>query len=422
MVYRRPREMIENRKDERMLKDKTIVLGVTGSIAAYKIANLASMLVKQHANVQVIMTRNATNFINPITFETLTGNKCLVDTFDRNFEYSVEHVSLAKKADVFMIAPASANVIGKLAAGIADDMLTTTMMACAGRGHVKGQTACHLMIAPAMNTNMYANPVVQENLEKLRTQGYRIIEPKIGYLACGDTGSGKLPDETTLFEHILYACAFEKDMTGKKVLVTAGATQEAIDPVRFITNHSTGKMGVALAKMAAYRGAEVTLVAAAMEVAAPMFCEVVKVVSARDMFEAVTRRQQDMDIIIKAAAVADYRPQHVSDEKIKKQDGDNSILLERTDDILLYLGEHRRDNQFLCGFSMETENMLENSKKKLEKKHVDMIVANNLKMAGAGFGVDTNIVTLITRDDVTELPLLSKEETAMRILDRIMRV
>ena len=403
-----------------MLRDKTVVLGVTGSIAAYKIANLASMLVKQHANVQVIMTENATNFINPITFETLTGNKCLVDTFDRNFEFSVEHVSLAKRADVFMIAPASANVIGKLAGGIADDMLTTTVMACGGRGHVVGQTACHLMVAPAMNTNMYANPVVQENLDKLRGQGYEIIEPGVGYLACGDTGKGKLPDETTLLEHILYACAFEKDMVGKKVLVTAGATREALDPVRFITNHSTGRMGVALAKMAAYRGAEVTLVAAAMEVAPPMFCEVVRVTSAGDMFGAVTLRQQDMDIIIKAAAVADYRPKYISDEKIKKKDGDNSILLERTQDILLYLGEHRRKDQFLCGFSMETENMLENSRRKLEKKHVDMIVANNLKVEGAGFGVDTNIVTLITRDDVTELPLLSKEETALRILDRIL--
>lgn len=401
-----------------MLQDKTIILGVTGSIAAYKIANLASMLVKQHADVQVIMTRNATNFINPITFETLTGNKCLVDTFDRNFEYSVEHVSLAKKADVFMVAPASANVIGKLAAGIADDMLTTTVMACAGRGHVKGQRACHLLVAPAMNTNMYANPVVQENLDKLCKLEYRIIEPGVGYLACGDTGSGKLPDEAVLMEHIMYACAYEKDMTGKRVLVTAGATREAIDPVRFITNHSTGKMGVALAKVAAYRGAQVTLVAAAMEVAPPMFCEVVRVSSAREMFRAVTGRQQQMDIIIKAAAVADYRPLHVSEEKIKKQDGDNSILLERTEDILLYLGEHRRKGQFLCGFSMETENMLENSRRKLEKKHADMIVANNLKTEGAGFGTDTNIVTLITPDDVTELPLLSKEETASRILDR----
>lgn len=400
-----------------MLKDKTIVLGVTGSIAAYKIANLASMLVKQHADVQVIMTRNATNFINPITFETLTGNKCLVDTFDRNFEFSVEHVSLAKRADLFMVAPASANVIGKLAAGIADDMLTTTMMACAGREHM--QSGCQLMLAPAMNSNMYANPIVQENLDKLRRYGYQVIEPKVGYLACGDTGSGKLPDEATLFEYILCACAYEKDMAGKRVLVTAGATREAIDPVRFITNHSTGKMGAALAKMAAYRGAQVTLVAGGMEVEPPMFCKVVSVTSAKDMFEEVTKRQKDMDIIIKAAAVADYRPAVVSPEKIKKQDGNSSIALERTEDILKYLGEHRVEGQFLCGFSMETENMLENSKEKLHRKNVDMIVANNLKMAGAGFGVDTNIVTLIKKDEVIELPLLTKEETADQILTHI---
>lgn len=402
-----------------MLKGKTIVLGVTGSIAAYKIANLASMLVKKHANVQVIMTENATNFINPITFETLTGHKCLVDTFDRNFEFSVEHVSLAKQADVFMVAPASANVIGKLANGIADDMLTTTMMACAGRGHVASQTACHLMIAPAMNTNMYANPIVQDNLKKLRDHGYQVIEPATGHLACGDVGSGKLPDEEILFHYIVYACAYPKDLTGKKFLISAGATRESIDPVRFITNHSTGRMGVALAKMAAYRGADVTLVAASMQVEPPMFVNTIRVDTAQEMYDEITKLQPQMDVIIKAAAVADYRPCSVSDEKIKKQDGDMLIALERTPDILLYLGEHKKSGQFLCGFSMETQNMLENSKRKLSRKHADMIVANNLKVAGAGFGVDTNVVTLITKEQIIELPLMTKEETAYKILDQI---
>ena len=401
-----------------MLQGKTIVLGVTGSIAAYKIANLASMLVKQHADVQVIMTQNATNFINPITFETLTGNKCLVDTFDRNFQYSVEHVSLAKKAAVFMIAPASANVIGKLANGIADDMLTTTAMACSGRKNAGG-TECSMIVAPAMNTNMYFSPAVGKNMECLKGYGYEVIAPACGYLACGDTGAGKLPDEETLMAYIMRAAAYEKDMEGKRVLVTAGATREAIDPVRFISNHSTGKMGVAIAKAAAYRGAKVTLVAGKMEVKPPMFCDVISVVSAKDMFEAVKERQSEQDIIIKAAAVADYTPAVVSDEKIKKKDGDSSIALERTTDILKYLGEHRTEGQFLCGFSMETENMLENSRAKLEKKNVDMIAANNLKVEGAGFGVDTNVLTLITKESIKELPMMSKEEAANQLLDAI---
>lgn len=404
-------------RDIKMLKGKTIVLGVTGSIAAYKLANLASMLVKQHADVQVIMTQNATNFINPITFETLTKNRCLVDTFDRNFEFQVEHVSLAKKADAFLVAPASANVIGKIAGGIADDMLTTTLMACAGR-----MPKCALMIAPAMNTNMYQNPIVQENIAKLSRYGYEMIAPAVGHLACGDTGSGKLPEETVLMEYVLRACAFKKDMVGKHVLVTAGATRESIDPVRFITNHSTGKMGVALARMAAYRGAEVTLVAASMEVAPPMFCEVIHVTSAADMFEEVIKRQQDMDIILKAAAVADYRPAVVSGEKIKKKEEKSSLYLERTSDILQYLGDHKRPGQYLCGFSMETEHMLEHSQEKLHKKHADMIVANNLRTPGAGFGVDTNIVTLITENGTRELGLRSKNEVAGEILDEIMNV
>ncbi len=398
-----------------MLNGKTVLLCVTGSIAAYKIANLASMLVKCHANVHVIMTDNATNFINPITFETLTGNKCLVNTFDRNFEFSVEHVSLAKQADVLLIAPASANVIGKLAGGIADDMLTTTVTAYAGK-----RPACPLLVAPAMNTNMYNNTIVQENMEKLSRHGYEIIKPATGYLACGDIGAGKLPEADVLLEYILRACAFSGDMQGKRVLVTAGATCEAIDPVRFITNHSTGKMGVALARMAALRGAEVTLVAASMQVEPPMFCQVVRVCSAKEMFDEVTARARDKDIIIMAAAVADYRPVNISSEKIKKQDNDSSISLERTEDILLYLGEHKRKEQFLCGFSMETENMLDNSRKKLYKKHADMIVANNLKVEGAGFGVDTNVVTLITEKSIKELGLLSKSAVAGRILDEIM--
>lgn len=394
-----------------MLKNKCVLLGVTGSIAAYKIASLASMLVKQGAIVQVLMTRNATNFINPITFETLTGRKCLVDTFDRNFEFSVEHVSIAKQADVVMIAPASANVIAKLAHGIADDMLTTTVLAC----------RCKKILAPAMNTNMYENPIVQDNLDICRRYGMEVITPATGYLACGDTGAGKMPEPEALFEYIVREVGFEKDLAGKRVLVTAGPTRESIDPVRFITNRSTGKMGYAIARAAALRGARVTLVTGPVNIKPPMFVDMVPVESAREMFEAVTGRSGDQDIIIKAAAVADYRPQTVGAEKIKKADGDMSIALERTDDILGWLGSRQRPGQFLCGFSMETQNMLENSVAKLEKKHVDMIVANNLKVAGAGFGTDTNIVTLITRDGVKELPILSKEEVAHRLLSEIIR-
>lgn len=392
-----------------MLKGKTVVLGVTGSIAAYKIANLASMLSKLHADIQVLMTENATNFINPITFETLTGHKCLIDTFDRNFQYSVEHVSLAKKADVVLVAPASANVIGKIANGIADDMLTTTVMAC----------PCKKIISPAMNTNMYENSIVQENLDKLKRHGYEIIEPAVGLLACKDVGAGKLPSEEVLLEYILKEIRFEKDMAGKKVLVTAGPTMEAIDPVRFISNHSTGKMGYAIARIAMQRGAEVTLVTGPTHLEAPPFVRAIPVTSAQDMFEAVASNAKEQDIIIKSAAVADYTPVSVANEKIKKMDGDSQISLKRTTDILKYLGENRTKEQFLCGFSMETENMLENSKKKLAKKNLDMVVANNLKVEGAGFGVDTNVVTLITKEDVKELPRMTKEEVAIAILDTI---
>ena len=393
-----------------MLDGKTVLLGVTGSIAAYKIAYLASALKKQHADVHVLMTRNATNFINPITFETLTGNKCLVDTFDRNFQFQVEHVSIAKKADVLMIAPASANVIGKLAHGIADDMLTTTIMAC----------KCRKFISPAMNTNMFENPIVQDNLKTLEHYGYEVIDPAVGYLACGDTGAGKMPEPETLLNYILRECACEKDMKGLKVLVTAGPTQEAIDPVRYITNHSSGKMGYAIAKMAMLRGADVTLVSGRTAIAPPPFVKVVPVVTARDMYEAVTAVSKEQDIIIKAAAVADYRPATVSDEKIKKKDDDMSIALERTDDILKYLGEHKPDGQFLCGFSMETQNMIGNSRVKLTKKNLDMVAANNVKMAGAGFQGDTNVLTLITQDEEVSLPLMSKEDAASKILDRIL--
>ena len=393
-----------------MLEGKTVLLGVTGSIAAYKIAYLASMLKKQQADVHVLMTRNATNFINPITFETLTGNKCLVDTFDRNFQFQVEHVSIAKKADVVMIAPASANVIGKLAHGIADDMLTTTIIAC----------RCKKFISPAMNTNMFENPIVQDNLKTLEHYGYEVIDPAVGYLACGDTGAGKMPEPETLLNYILRECACEKDMKGLKVLVTAGPTQEAIDPVRYITNHSSGKMGYAIAKMAMLRGADVTLVSGRTALAPPPFVRVVPVVTARDMYEAVTSVSQEQDIIIKAAAVADYRPASVSDEKIKKKDDDMSIALERTDDILKYLGEHKPDGQFLCGFSMETENMIGNSRVKLTRKNLDMVAANNVKMAGAGFQGDTNVLTLITQDEEVSLPLMSKEDAAGKILDKIL--
>ena len=389
---------------------RQVLLGVTGSIAAYKIAYLASMLKKQQADVHVLMTRNATNFINPITFETLTGNKCLVDTFDRNFQFQVEHVSIAKKADVVMIAPASANVIGKLAHGIADDMLTTTIMAC----------RCKKFISPAMNTNMFENPIVQDNLKILEHYGYEVIDPAVGYLACGDTGAGKMPEPETLLNYILRECACGKDMKGLKVLVTAGPTQEAIDPVRYITNHSSGKMGYAIAKMAMLRGADVTLVSGRTALTPPPFVRVVPVVTARDMYEAVTSVSQEQDIIIKAAAVADYRPASVSDEKIKKKDDDMSIALERTDDILKYLGEHKPDGQFLCGFSMETENMIGNSRVKLTRKNLDMVAANNVKMAGAGFQGDTNVLTLITQDEEVSLPLMSKEDAAGKILDKIL--
>ncbi|MCC8150032.1 MAG: bifunctional phosphopantothenoylcysteine decarboxylase/phosphopantothenate--cysteine ligase CoaBC, partial [Lachnospiraceae bacterium] len=375
-----------------MLQGKTIVLGVTGSIAAYKIANLASMLIKQHADVHVIMTKNAMNFIRPTAFETLTNHKCLVDTFDRNFQFHVAHVNLAAQADLMMIAPASANVIGKLANGIADDMLTTTAMAC----------KAPMLIAPAMNTNMYENPLLQNNLERLRSYGKEIIEPANGMLACRDIGKGKMPEPEDLFQYILRTVAREKDLAGKKILVTAGPTQEAIDPVRYITNHSTGKMGYAIAQEAMFRGAEVTLVTGPCVLEPPMFVDVCPVISAQDMYEAVTSRQQETDIIIMTAAVADYRPSTVSDEKIKKADGSLSIPLTRTTDILKTLGERQRPGQFLCGFSMETRNMLENSRAKLAKKNLDMIVANNLKVAGAGFGTDTNVVTLITPDSEKE--------------------
>lgn len=393
-----------------MLKGKTVLLGITGSIAAYKIAYLASALHKLHADVHVLMTENATNFINPITFETLTGNKCLVDTFDRNFQFQVEHVSIAKKADVVMIAPASANVIGKLANGLADDMLTTTVMAC----------RCQKILAPAMNTAMYENPVVQDNIRKLQTYGYEVITPASGYLACGDTGAGKMPEPETLLEYILREAAFQKDLAGKKLLVTAGPTQEAIDPVRCLTNHSSGKMGYAIAKMAMLRGAEVTLVSGPTAIEPPLFVKVVPVTSARDMFEAVTGLSDEQDIIIKAAAVADYRPKQVSEDKVKKKDDQASIELERTDDILKYLGQHKKQGQFLCGFSMETRDMLRNSRAKLEKKNLDMVAANNLKVEGAGFQGDTNVLTLITQDEEVSLPLMSKEDAALKILDKIL--
>ncbi|WP_394522370.1 bifunctional phosphopantothenoylcysteine decarboxylase/phosphopantothenate--cysteine ligase CoaBC [Lacrimispora sp. JR3] len=392
-----------------MLKGKNIILGVTGSIAAYKIASLASMLMKKGCHVHVLMTQNATNFINPITFETLTGNKCLVDTFDRNFQYSVEHVSLAKLADVVMVAPASANIVAKLAHGLADDMLTTTVLAC----------KCKKIIAPAMNTNMYENPIVQDNLKICASYGMEVINPAVGYLACGDTGAGKMPEPEVLYQFIEKEAAYKKDLNGKKLLVTAGPTMEAIDPIRYITNHSTGKMGYAVARAASLRGAEVTLVTGKTETQKPPFVNVIEVKSAKEMFDAVTSRYEDQDAIIKAAAVADYRPKHAGTEKTKKKDGDMSIELERTDDILKWLGSHRKSGQFLCGFSMETQNMLENSRAKLEKKNIDMIVANNLKTAGAGFGTDTNVVTIITREKEMELEKMTKEEVAHKLLDEI---
>ena len=393
-----------------MLTGKTVVLGVTGGIAAYKMPNVARMLKKTHCNVHVITTQNATNFITATTFETLTGNKCLIDTFDRNFEFSVEHVAIAKQADLVLIAPATANVIGKIAGGIADDMLTTTVMAC----------TCKILIAPAMNHNMYHNSIVQENIEKLKRHGYEIIDPVCGMLANGDTGDGKLPSEETLVSYVVRELAHEKDLHGKKVLVTAGPTQEAIDPVRYITNHSTGKMGYALAEAAMLRGAEVTLISGPTAIEPPMFVNVIPIISAQEMFEKVATNATENDIIIKAAAVADYRPKEVCDEKIKKSDHDTEIELERTTDILAYLGKNK-GKTFLCGFSMETENMLENSRRKLDKKNLDMIVANNLKDKGAGFGVDTNLITIITRDRELQLELMSKQDAANCILDEIIR-
>lgn len=394
-----------------MLTGKTVVLGVTGSIAAYKMANLTSMLVKQHADVYVLMTKNATNFIHPITFETLTNHKTLVDTFDRNFNYNIEHVSLAKKADVVLVAPASANVIGKIANGIADDMLTTTVMAC----------KCKKLIAPAMNTQMFENPIVQDNLKKLEHYDMTVIQPDVGLLACKDVGAGKLPSEQVLMDYILREIRYEKDMAGKKVLVTAGPTVERIDPVRYISNHSTGKMGYAIARVAMERGADVTLISGPVSITPPPFVRVVPVESAEDMFREVQKYGEEADIVIKAAAVADYTPATVAAEKIKKSEDDSELKLVRTTDILKWLGEHRHAGQFLCGFSMETEHMLENSRAKLEKKKIDMIVANNLRVAGAGFGVDTNVVTIITKDEVQELPQMSKETVAEKLLDQIVK-
>lgn len=395
-----------------MQKRKTVVLGVTGSIAAYKIANLASMLVKRSCEVHVIMTKNATHFINPITFETLTGHKCLVDTFDRNFEFSVEHVALAKQADVVLVAPATANVIAKMAYGLADDMLTTTILAC----------TCKKIVAPAMNTRMYRNEIVQKNLQILKDSGFEVINPAVGMLACGDVGDGKMPEPEVLLDYLLKEISHEKDMAGQRVLVTAGPTVEAIDPVRYITNHSTGKMGYALARACMMRGAEVTLVTGPTALKKPPFVEVVEITSAKEMFGAVTGRAAEQDIIVKAAAVADYRPRTVSEEKVKKSGQSLTLELEKTDDILKYLGAHKAPGQFLCGFSMETENMLENSRAKLEKKNLDMVVANNLKQAGAGFGTDTNIITMITKEEEISLELMSKEAAAERIVDQILKM
>ena len=396
----------------KILENKTVVIGVTGSIAAYKMPNLARMLIKLGARVHVLMTKNAVNFINPIAFESLTSTKCLIDTFDRNFQYSVEHVAIAKAADVVLIAPASANVIGKIANGIADDMLTTTVMAC----------PCTKIIAPAMNHNMYHNPIVQDNISRLASYGYVIAEPERGMLANGDMGDGRMPSEDILLEYILRETAHEKDLEGKRVLVTAGATREKIDPVRYITNHSTGKMGYAIAKAAMRRGADVTLVSGICAIKPPMFVNKIDAVSAQDMFEAVKAHAAESDIIIKAAAVADYRPKNPADSKIKKSDGSMSIELERTVDILDWLGKNRREGQFLCGFSMETDNMIENSRAKLIKKNADMIAANSLRQEGAGFGTDTNVLTLITSDNVTELEIMSKYEAANALLDAIIKI
>ena len=395
-----------------MLTGKTVVLGVTGSIAAYKMANLASMLIKLNCDVHVLMTKNATNFINPITFETLTRNKCIVDTFDREFEFDVKHISLAQKADVFMIAPASANIIGKMANGIADDMLCTTVLAA----------ECPKIVSPAMNTHMFDNRIVQDNMKKLEDYGFIIIPPDSGVLACRDVGRGKLPSENVLLEYILKEIQCEKDLVGKKILVTAGPTRESIDPVRYITNHSTGKMGYAIAKMAMRRGADVTLVSGPADLEPPMFMEFVPIESAEDMFREVTKRSDSCDIIIKAAAVADFTPETVSDEKIKKKEGGMTIPLKRTKDILKYLGEHKKEGQLLCGFAMETSNLVENARKKLDSKNVGMIAGNSLRDTGAGFGTDTNKITLVTRDGLTELPLISKEEVANVILDKLIEM
>ena len=395
-----------------MLKGKTVVLGVSGSIAAYKAANLASLLKKQHADVHVIMTENALQFITPVTFETLTGNKCLTDTFDRNFQFHVEHVELAKRADLLVVAPASANVMARLAHGMADDMLTTTALAC----------RCPKLIAPAMNTRMYENPVTQDNMELLKKYGWQVIEPEVGHLACGDTGKGKFPEERLIVEHILNEIAHKKDMEGMHVLVTAGPTMEAIDPVRFISNHSTGKMGYAIARICRQRGAEVTLVTGRTNLPRPAGIDIVDIKSAQDMFEAVTSRSKEQNLIIKAAAVADYRPAVVAEEKVKKAEGDMSIALERTQDILAYLGEHKQPGQVLCGFAMETENMVEHALGKLKKKNLDLIVANNVKVEGAGFGTDTNVVTLITDEEIRELALMKKEEVAQQLVDELLKL
>ena len=395
-----------------MLKGKTVLLGVTGGIAAYKAAALASALVKQHAAVEVVMTQHATEFITPLTFEQLTGRKALVDTFDRNFVHQVEHISLAQRTDLVIIAPATANICGKLAHGLADDMLTTTVLAC----------RCPKLIAPAMNTNMYENPVTQDNLNTLRRYGWEVIAPASGQLACGAVGPGKLPEPETLLQYILRYLALPHDLQGKRVLISAGPTQEALDPVRYLTNHSTGKMGYALARMAMLRGAEVTLVSGPVSITPPPFVNLVPIVSAQDMFEAITAHAPQSDFIFMAAAVADYTPVQYADDKLKKHDGDMQIPLKRTQDVLGYLGEHRAEGQIICGFSMETRDMLENSRAKLQKKRVDMICANNLKVPGAGFGVDTNVITLITQTETTELPLLSKDEAANAILDKAIRL
>ncbi len=392
------------------MKGKTVLLGVTGSIAAYKIAGLASMLVKQGCDVHVLMTENAANFIHPITFETLTSNKCLIDTFDRNFQYNVEHVALAKRADVVMIAPATANVIAKLAHGICDDMLTTTVLAC----------TCKKLIAPAMNTNMYQNPITQDNLSLLRKYGFEVLEPEVGRLACNDVGAGKMPSEETLFSYLERELAYPKDMEGLKVLVTAGATCEALDPVRYITNHSSGKMGIAIAKNCMLRGAEVTLIHGNTTVTPPPFVKTIRTVSAAEMAEAVKAHYQAQDIIVKAAAVADFRPVSAAQEKIKKSTAATTLELEKTEDILVWLGEHKKSGQFICGFSMETENLIENSRDKLNRKHIHMIAANHLKQEGAGFQGDTNVVTLLTANEEKQLPLLSKEETAKELIDFVL--